>query len=117
MQKCEIFGYVQLKSHVGDKINIFNVSCKKGHPTRGMVLVFNAHFQNIGFKNPYNSLEPGTTCNLNPNYRSCFYTGPNKGQVIISISGSNLPYGNTFTITTKISDTETLTANFDDPRY
>ena len=118
MQKCEILGYVQLKSHEGDKINIFNVSCDKtGQTTRDMVLVFNLHFQNIGFKNPYNSLEPGTTCNLNPNYRSCFYTGPNKGQVIISITGSNIPYGNTFTITTKISDTETLTANFDDPRY
>ena len=118
MQKCNFQDSVQLKSHVGDKINIFNVSCDKtGQTTRDMVLVFNAHFQNIGFKNPYNSLEPGTTCNLNPNYRSCFYTGPNKGQVIISISGSNLPYGNTFTITTKISDTETLTGNFDDPRY
>ena len=118
MQKCEILGYVQLKSHMGDKINIFNVSCDKtGQTTRDMVLVFNAHFQNIGFKNPYNSLEPGTTCNLNPNYTSCFYTGPTTGQVIISISGSNVPYGNTFTITTKISDTETLTDNFDDPRY
>ena len=118
MQKCEILGYVQLKSHMGDKINIFNVSCDKtGQTTRDMVLVFNAHFQNIGFKNPYNSLEPGTTCNLNPNYSSCFYTGSTTGQVIISISGSNLPYGNTFTITTKISDSETLTADFDDPRY
>ena len=54
---------------------------------------------------------------LNPNYNPCYYTGPTTGQVIISISGSNVPYGNTFTITTKISDTETLTDNFDDPRY
>ena len=118
MQKCEILGYVQLKSIIGAPSRIINVSCdSQGQTTRDMVLVFNAHFQNIGFKNPYNSLEPGTTCNLNPNYSSCFYTGPTTGQVIISITGSNIPYGNTFTITTKISDTETLTGNFDDPRY
>ena len=119
MQKCEIFGYVQLKDHVGDKINIYNVGCDKtGQTTRDMALVFNVHFQNIGFKNPYDSKEYGTTCNLKPSYNNiCFYKGVVKGQVIISITGSNVPFGNTFTITTKISDTETLTDNFDDPRY
>ena len=40
-----------------------------------------------------------------------------EGQVIISITGSNVPFGNTFRITTKINDSETLTADFDDPRY
>ena len=82
-----------------------------------MALSLNEHFKNIGFKNPYDSKEYGTTCNLNPNYSSCFYKGIVKGQVIISITGSNVPYGNTFRITTKISDSETLTADFDDPRY
>ena len=82
-----------------------------------MVLAFHAHFKNIGFKNPYDSKEYGTTCNLNPNYSTCFYTGANKGQVIISITGSNIPYGNTFLISTKINDTETLTKSVDDPRY
>ena len=118
MQKCEIFGYVQLKSSIGNPSRINNVTCdSQGQTTRDMVLVFNVHFQNIGFKNPYNSLEPGTACNLTTRNSSCNYTGPTTGQVIISISGSNVPYGNTFTITTKISDTETLTDNFDDPRY
>ena len=73
--------------------------------------------QNIGFKNPYNVSQNGVACNLNPNYSTCFYTGANKGQVIISITGSNTPYGNTFSISTKISDTETLTNTIDDPRY
>ena len=118
MQKCEIFGYVQLKDRSWDPTKVYNVSCDKtGQYTRDLVISFNEHFKIIGFKNPYNSLEPGTACNLTTRNRTCNYTGPTTGQVIISISGSNLPYGNTFTITTKISDTETLTDNFDDPRY
>ena len=119
MQKCEILGYVQLKRRSWDLTKVDNVSCDKtGQTTRDMVLVFNVHFQNIGFKNPYDSKEYGTTCNLNPSYNNIyFYKGVVKGQVIISITGSNVPFGNTFTITTKISDTETLTDNFDDPRY
>ena len=118
MQKCEIYGYVQLKVRSWDLTKVDNVTCDKtGQTTRDMALVFNEHFKNIGFKNPYNSLEPGTACNLTTRNRSCNYTGPTTGQVIISISGSNVPYGNTFTITTKINDTETLTGNFNDPRY
>ena len=119
MQKCEILGYVQLKSSIGNPSRINNVTCdSQGQTTRDMALVFNVHFQNIGFKNPYDSKEYGTTCNLKPSYNNiCFYKGVVKGQVIISITGSNVPFGNTFTITTKISDTETLTDNFDDPRY
>ena len=119
MQKCEILGYVQLKSIIGAPSRIINVTCdSQGQTTRDMALVFNVHFQNIGFKNPYDSKEYGTTCNLNPSYNNiCFYKGVVKGQVIISITGSNVPFGNTFRITTKISDSETLTADFDDPRY
>ena len=119
MQKCEILGYVQLKSNTGNPSRINNVTCdSQGQTTRDMVLAFHTHFKNIGFKNPYDSKEYGTTCNLNPSYNNiCFYKGVVKGQVIISITGSNVPFGNTFTITTKISDTETLTGNFDDPRY
>ena len=47
----------------------------------------------------------------------CNYEGSTEGQVIISITGSNFPYGNTFRVTTKISSSETLTADVDDPRY
>ena len=118
MQKCEILGYVQLKYNEANKTKIYNVTCdSQGQTTRDMALSFNVHFINIGFKNPYDTSQNGVACNLNPNYSPCYYTGPTTGQVIISISGSNVPYGNTFTITTKISDTETLTDNFDDPRY
>ena len=119
MQKCELFGYVQLKSSIGNPSKINNVTCdSQGQTTRDMALVFNVHFQNIGFKNPYDSKEYGTTCNLNPSYDwICFYKSVVKGQVIISITGSNVPFGNTFRITTKITDSETLTADFDDPRY
>ena len=118
MQKCNFQDTIQLNYNTGNPSKIYNVTCdSQGQTTRDMALSFNAHFQNIGFKNPYNVSQNGVACNLNPNYSPCFYTGANKGQVIISITGSNIPYGNTFTITTKISDTETLTDNFDDPRY
>ena len=82
-----------------------------------MALSFNEHFKNIGFKNPFNSKENGTACYLSPNYNSCMYKGNVEGQVIISVTGSNAPIGNTFTISTKISNNETITSNFDDPRY
>ena len=118
MQKCEILGYVQLKYNEGNKTKIYNVTCdSQGQTTRDMALSFNVHFINIGFKNPYDTSQNGVACNLNPNYSTCFYTGANKGQVIISITGSNIPYGNTFLISTKINDTETLTKSVDDPRY
>ena len=118
MQKCNFQDTIQLNYNTGNPSKIYNVTCdSQGQTTRDMASSFNSHFQNIGFKNPYNVSQNGVACNLNPNYSSCFYTGPTTGQVIISISGSNVPYGNTFTITTKISDTETLTGNFDDPRY
>ena len=47
----------------------------------------------------------------------CNYEGSTEGQVIISITGSNVPLGNTFRVTTKINSSETLSADFDDPRY
>ena len=118
MQKCNFQDTIQLNSNTSNPSKIYNKTCDpQGQTTRDMASSFNGHFQNAGFKNPYNVSQNGVACNLNPNYSLCLYTGANKGQVIISISGSNLPYGNTFTITTKISDTETLTDNFDDPRY
>ena len=118
MQKCNINGYVELNYNSGNPTKKYQVTCdSSGQTTRDMALSFNEHFKNIGFKNPLNTNENGTDCNLNPNYNSCGYTGVIDGQVVISISGSNVPYGNTFTITTKISNSETLTSNFDDPRF
>ena len=118
MQKCNFQDTIQLNYNSANPSKIYNVTCdSQGQTTRDMALSFNEHFKNIGFKNPFDTAKYGVACNLNPNYSTCFYTGANKGQVIISITGSNIPYGNTFTITTKISDTETLTGNFDDPRY
>ena len=118
MQKCELFGYVQLKYNEGNKNKIYNVTCdSQGQTTRDMALSFNVHFRNIGFKNPFDTSQDGVACNLSPNYNSCGYKGAVKGQVIISITGSNVPKGNTFRVTTKISNSETLTTNFDDPRY
>ena len=118
MQKCNFQDTIQLNYNTGNPSKIYNVTCDtQGQTTRDMALSFNAHFQNIGFKNPYNVSQNGVACNLNPNYSTCFYTGANKGQVIISITGSNIPYGNTFLISTKINDTETLTKSVDDPRY
>ena len=118
MQKCNFQDTIQLNYNTGNPSKIYNVTCdSQGQTTRDMALSFNAHFQNIGFKNPYNVSQNGVACNLNPNYSPCFYTGANKGQVIISITGSNIPYGNTFLISTKINDTETLTKSVDDPRY
>ena len=118
MQKCNFQDTIQLNYNTGNPSKIYNVTCEsQGQTTRDMALSFNAHFQHIGFKNPYNVSQNGVACNLNPNYSTCFYTGANKGQVIISITGSNTPYGNTFSISTKISDTETLTNTIDDPRY
>ena len=64
-----------------------------------MAISFHEHFKNIGFKNPFNSNENGTACNLSPNYNFCDYKGAGEGQVIISITGSNVPFGNTFRIT------------------
>ena len=118
MQKCEIQGYVELNYNSGSPSKVYQVTCDSvGQTTRDMALSFNEHFKNIGFKNPFNSNENGTACNLSPNYGSCEYKGAVEGQVIISITGSNAPKGNTFRVTTKISSSETLTADFDDPRY
>ncbi len=118
MQKCEIQGYVELNYNSGNPSKVYQVTCDSvGQTTRDMALSFNEHFKNIGFKNPFNSNENGTACNLSPNYNSCEYKGAVEGQVIISITGSNVPKGNTFRVTTKISSSETLTADFDDPRY
>ena len=113
MQKCEIQGYVELNYNSGNPSKVYQVTCDSvGQTTRDMALSFNEHFKNIGFKNPFNSNENGTACNLNPNYNSCEYKGAVEGQVIISITGSNVPKGNTFRVTTKISSSETLTADF-----
>ena len=118
MQKCEIQGYIELNYNYANPSKVYQVTCDSvGQTTRDMALSFNEHFKNIGFKNPLNSNENGTACNLNPNYNSCEYKGAVEGQVIISITGSNVPKGNTFRVTTKISSSETLTADFDDPRY
>ena len=118
MMKCEIQGYIELKYNEGNKNKIYQVTCDSaGQTTRDMALSFNVHFINLGFKNPYDTKENGTACNINPNYSSCYYKGSVTGQVTISITGSNVPKGNTFRITTKITDSETLTADFDDPRY
>ena len=35
----------------------------------------------------------------------------------MSVTGNNAPIGNTFTINTKIINNETITSNFNDPRY
>ena len=118
MQKCEIQGYIELNYNSGNPSKVYEVTCDSaGQTTRDMALSFNEHFKNIGFKNPFNPNENGTACNLSPNYNSCEYKGAVEGQVIISITGSNVPFGNTFRINTKISDSETLTADFNDPRY
>ena len=118
MQKCEILGYVELRYNSGNPNKVYQVTCdSSGQTTRDMALSFNEHFKNIGFKNPFNSKENGTACYLSPNYNSCMYKGDVEGQVIISVTGSNAPIGNTFTISTKISNNETITSNFDDPRY
>ena len=118
MQKCEIQGYIELNYNSGNPSKVYEVTCDSaGQTTRDMALSFNEHFKNIGFKNPFNPNENGTACNLSPNYNSCEYKGAVEGQVIISITGSNVPFGNTFRIKTKISDGETLTADFNDPRY
>ena len=118
MQKCEILGYIELYYNSSNPTKKYQVTCdRSGQTTRDMALSFNEHFKNIGFKNPLDKNENGVACNLNPNYNSCGYTGSVEGQVVISITGSNQPYGNTFAITTKVSNSETLTASFDDPRY
>ena len=118
MQKCEIQGYIELNYNSSNPSKVYQVTCDSvGQTTRDMAISFHEHFKNIGFKNPFNSNENGTACNLSPNYNFCDYKGAVEGQVIISITGSNVPFGNTFRITTKINDSETLTADFDDPRY
>ena len=118
MQKCETLGYVELNYNSGNPSKVYQVTCDSvGQTTRDMALSFNEHFKNKGFKNPFDANENGTACNLSPNYNSCEYKGAVEGQVIISITGSNVPKGNTFRITTKISSSEILTAEFDDPRY
>tara|TARA_B100001057_G_scaffold489894_1_gene577098 strand:- start:85 stop:606 length:522 start_codon:yes stop_codon:yes gene_type:complete len=118
MQKCEILGYIELNYNSGNPSKVYQVTCDKvGQTTRDMALSFNEHFKNKKFKNPFDKNENGTACNLNPNYSSCEYKGAVEGQVIISITGSNIPKGNTFRISTKISNSETLIEDFDDPRY
>ena len=118
MQKCDINGYVELNYNSGNPTKKYQVTCdSSGQTTRDMALSFNEHFKNIGFKNPFNSKENGTACDLSPNYNSCMYKGNVEGQVIISVTGSRAPIGNTFTVRTKISSNETLTADFNDPRY
>ena len=118
MQKCEIQGYVELKYNSSNPSKVYQVTCDSvGQTTRDMALSFNEHFKSIGFKNPFDKNENGVACNLEPNYSMCNYKGSTEGQVIISITGSNVPLGNTFRVTTKISSSETLTADFDDPRY
>ena len=118
MQKCGIYGYVELNYNSSNPTKVYQVTCDSvGQTTRDMALSFNEHFKSIGFKNPFDKKENGVACNLEPNYSMCGYKGSVKGQVIISISGTNVPFGNTFTITTKISDSETLISNFNDPRY
>ena len=118
MQKCEILGYVELRYNSSNPTKVYQVTCDiDGQTTRDMALSFNEHFKSIGFKNPFDKNENGVACNLEPNYSMCDYKGSVEGQVIISITGSNVPFGNTFRVTTKISSSETLTADFDDPRY
>ena len=118
MQKCEILGYIELKTKPWAPSKVSNVTCDSaGQTTRDMALTFNEHFKIIGFKNPFNSKENGTACDLSPNYSQCEYKGNVEGQVIISVTGSRAPIGNTFTVKTKISSNETLTADFNDPRY
>ena len=118
MQKCEIQGHIDLYYNSSNPTKLYQVTCDaSGQTTRDMALSFNAHFKNIGFKNPYNSNESGVACDLNPNYNDCNFKGNIKGQVIISITGSNIPYGNTFRISTKLDDNITLTEDFNDPRY
>ena len=119
MQKCNINGYVELNYNSGNPTKKYQVTCdSSGQTTRDMALSFNEHFKNIGFKNPYDSNENGTACNLSPQYNACGYKQyPPVGQVVISITGSNLPYGNTFRLNTKISDTEEIKDTFDDPRF
>ena len=118
MQKCETQGYVELNYNSSNPTKVYQVTCDSvGQTTRDMALSFNEHFKSIGFKNPLNKNKNGVACNLEPNYSMCNYEGSTEGQVIISITGSNVPLGNTFRITTKISSSETLSADFDDPRY
>ena len=118
MQKCEILGYVELRYNSSNPGKVYEVTCDSvGQTTRDMALSFNEHFKSIGIKNPYDKEVNGVACDLSPNYKSCDYKGNVEGQVILSITGSNLPIGNTFRITTKISSSETLTVDFNDPRY
>ena len=88
MQKCEILGYVQLKSSIGNPSRINNVTCdSQGQTTRDMALVFNVHFQNIGFKNPYvNINHPYSAVVENPS--TC--QGAELGYVCLIVSDTNI---------------------------
>ena len=74
MQKCEIQGYIELNYNSSNPSKVYQVTCDSvGQTTRDMAISFHEHFKNIGFKNPFNSNENGTACNLSPNYNFCDY--------------------------------------------